>query len=180
MIARKAIFLLLLSLPVLCQAEVLTVAPGGFEVRHALHTRSTPADAWSAMVSRVDQWWNGEHSWSGSAANLYIVPKVGGCFCEHLPQADGRGEAGVEHLRIVYLKPYEEIRFEGALGPLQTLPVDGRMLWQITAAESGSTITFTYLVHGFLAAGFDQLAPAVDGVIGEQLDRLGRLLEQPG
>jgi hypothetical protein len=44
------------------------------------------------------------------------------------------------------------------------------------ATAEGSRISFTYHVHGFLQDGFAGLAPAVDGVIGEQLTRLGERL----
>ena len=167
--------LLLLSLP--CRADVLETAAGGFSVSTTISTHAAPAESWSAMVGRVSEWWHSDHTWSGSAENLYIDAKLGGCFCERLPQ-DGEGnDGGVEHLRIVYLKPLHEIRFDGALGPLQTMAVQGRMTWKINATETGSTITFTYLVHGYLDGGFAGMAPAVDSVIKQQLDRLGKLLE---
>jgi len=43
--------------------------------------------------------------------------------------------------------------------------------------EEGSSITFTYLVHGKRDNGFDGIATAVDGVIGEQLNALADLLK---
>lgn len=97
----------------------------------------------------------------------------GGCFCERLP--DG---GFVEHLRIVYLAPGKEIRFEGGLGPLQTMPVQGRMIWKIEPAEGGSTISFSYQVFGHPEGGLEGIAPAVDRVIGEQLQRLGERLNR--
>jgi len=163
----------LFLLPLACKAELLEISPGGFSVRHTVNTHASVADSWAVMTNHIDEWWNPEHSWSGSAENLYIEAKVGGCFCEHLQQG-----GGVEHLRIIYLDPGREIRFDGALGPLQKLAVQGRMVWQIDAGETGSSITFLYRVHGSLEGGFEGLAPAVDGVIGEQLERLGKRLEK--
>ena len=64
----------------------------------------------------------------------------------------------------------------GALGPLQTMPVNGRMIWKIEPGESGSRISFTYHVFGHPEGGFEGIAAAVDGVIGEQLERLARRL----
>ena len=125
------------------------------------------------MTDGIDRWWNGDHSWSGNAANLHMVVERGGCFCERLP--DG---GVVEHLRLIYVAPGSELRFDGALGPLQTMAVQGRMIWKIEPAEHGSKITFTYHVHGHPAGGLANIAPAVDGVIGEQLTRLGQRLEQ--
>jgi hypothetical protein len=127
------------------------------------------------MTRHIDQWWNGDHSWSGDASNLYMKTEAGGCFCEHLPNG-----GWVEHLRIIYLSPGQEIRFEGALGPLQQMAVQGRMIWKVAAVENGSKVSFTYHIHGFYEGGFAGLAPAVDGVIGEQLTRLGEHVAQDG
>lgn len=163
--------------PGLCLAEVLNSGPGGFTVNHTVNTTASQKQLWETMVNHIDEWWHPDHTWSGDARNLYIKAELGGCFCEHLSPQDGNSSGGVEHLRIVYLKPYHEIRFDGALGPLQTMAVQGRMVWKVAAGENDSSITFTYMVHGFLEGGFADLAPAVDGVISQQLDRLGKRLE---
>ena len=164
-----ATFLLSITGP--ATAEVIQSGDAGFSVSHSISTASEPFAAYRTMTSHIDQWWNGAHSWSNDAANLYMDIELGGCFCERLPTG-GR----VEHLRIIYLSPGNEIRFDGALGPLQQMAVQGRMIWKIETAEGGSRISFTYHVHGFLQDGFVGLAPAVDGVIGEQLTRLGERL----
>jgi hypothetical protein len=157
--------LLTLSLPAM--AEVLQSGDGGFSVSHTAEIEAEPFVVYRTMTSHVDQWWNGEHSWSADASNLYIEPELGKCFCERLP-----GGGKVEHLRIIYISPGKEIRFDGALGPLQRMAVNGRMIWTIDATETGSKVTFAYHVHGFFEGGLGQIAPAVDGVIGEQLSRL--------
>ena len=79
----------------------------------------------------------------------------------------------MRHHLAAFQQPGSQIRFDGALGPLQQMAVEGRMIWKIEAEGEGSKISFTYLVHGFSQNGFTGLAPAVDGVIGEQLTRLG-------
>ena len=150
-------------------AEVTWSGDNGFSVSHSIETGAKPFVVYRTMTSNIDEWWNGEHSWSGDASRLYMKTEIGGCFCERLPNG-GR----VEHLRIIYLSPGEEIRFDGALGPLQQMALQGRMIWKIEATEKGSKISFTYHVHGFVEGGFAGLAPAVDGVIGEQLTRLGK------
>ncbi len=161
--------LLIVSLPV--TAEVIESGENGFTVSHSLEINAEPFVVYRTMTSHIDQWWNGDHSWSGDASNLYMKIEMGGCFCERLPNG-GR----VEHLRIIYLSPGQEIRFDGALGPLQQMAVQGRMIWKIDAVENGSKVSFTYHVHGFSESGFEGLAPAVGGVIGEQLSRLGARL----
>jgi len=162
--------LILFAAPPLA-AEVTQSGEQGFTVRHTLQTAAAPFVVYRTLTAHIDQWWNPAHSWSGDAANLYMKTERGGCFCERLP-----GDGHVEHLRIIYLAPGAEIRFSGALGPLQTMAVDGRMIWKIEAAESGSQVTFTYHVFGHPKGGLTGIAPAVDGVIGEQLQRLGERL----
>ena len=154
-------------------AELSQADETSFTVVHRLETPAAPADAYRVLAGQIDRWWNPDHSWSGEAANLHIRAEPGGCFCETLP--DG---GFVEHLRIVYLAPGSMIRFDGALGPLQGMAVSGRMSWVIEAAESGSIVTFTYRVYGHPEGGLTGIAPAVDGVIGEQLQRLGARLEE--
>lgn len=167
---RALAWLLVLFAPVV-QAELSVVGAGGFTTTHQVETPVTADAAWAVMTDSVSEWWNGDHSWSGEAANLYVDTSPGGCFCERL--ADG---GWVQHLGLVYLAPGKELRFRGALGPLMTLGLTGTMTWAIEPAEAGSRITFTYVVSGFQPNGFDALAPAVDGVIAEQLTRLASRL----
>ena len=167
---------MLLSLPLRGFADVTDLQSGGFTVSHAVAVSATPQRSWDTMIGRIDQWWEPEHTWSADAANLYVQPGAGGCFCERLPGPAGEGV--VVHLRIVYFQPNQEVRFEGALGPLQTMNVQGRMIWKVVADDSGSLISFTYMVHGSLDSGFDAIAPAVDGVIRQQLERLASLLNR--
>jgi hypothetical protein len=169
-------FVILLAAALPATAEVTSTGDSGFAVSHTVSVADDPRAVYKTMTNQISQWWDGEHSWSGSADNLYMDVKLGGCFCERLP-GDVIPGGGVEHLRIVYLAPNQEIRFDGSLGPLQQMAVQGRMIWKIEAVESGSTISFSYQVHGHLDGGFEGLAPAVDGVIGEQLNRLKALLD---
>ena len=156
-------------LPVTAPAEVTRSEPGGFTVRHALDT-AADAGAVYAQFSRIGEWWNPDHSWSGKAENLHLDLDRR-CFCETLPNG-----GFVEHLRVVYLAPGETIRFDGALGPLQSMAANGRMEWRVEGAGAGARVTFTYHVFGDPATGLEGIASAVDGVIGEQLARLGERL----
>ena len=151
-------------------AEVTESGDDYFTVRQAFTTNAEPAAVYQQMTA-IGEWWNPEHSWSGEASNLYMEARRGGCFCERLP--DG---GGVEHLRIIYLAPGREIRFEGALGPLQPMAVTGRMTWSIEPVDEGSSVTFIYRVFGHSDGGLGGIAPAVDGVVGEQAQRLAQRL----
>ena len=154
-------------------ADLKMAGAHGFTVTHSIDTTTDPFYAYRTMTSHVNQWWSEDHTWSGNAANLYMEMEQGGCLCERLT---GKGIA--EHLRIIYYAAGEEVRFEGALGPLQAMPVTGRMIWNIDPIEGGSRITFTYHVFGHVEGGLQNIAPAVDGVIGEQIARLSRRLNQ--
>ena len=151
----------------LAVAEVTSVNDHGFGVSHSQTTPANAQDTWAALSGDISQWWDGAHSWSGNANNLYLDIKPGGCFCERLPEG-----GWVEHLRIVYLAPGQEIRFRGALGPLMTLGLEGTMTWRLEPVDEGTKISFNYIVSGHREAGFEGLAPAVDNVIGQQLDGL--------
>lgn len=172
----SSLFVVFVLLPVTASAEITTINSGGFT---SVNTVSVDADARSVYtaITEIGEWWNPDHGYTGNADNFYFDAQPGGCFCERLP--DG---GAVEHLRIIYLAPGQEIRFEGALGPLQGLPTSGRMIWKIAPTEPGNdgpgtTITFTFHVFGFMDGGFEGLAPAVDGVVAEQLKRLAEFLK---
>jgi uncharacterized protein YndB with AHSA1/START domain len=168
---RNAALTLALTQSASLAAEVVHGGEPGFTVRHSVTTAAESEVVYRTMTAHIDQWWNPEHSWSGKAANLHMKAERGGCFCERLPEG-----GFVEHLRIVYLAPGSEIRFDGALGPLQAMAAQGRMIWKIEELETGSRVTFTYHVFGHPEGGLAGIAPAVDGVIGEQLQRLAERL----
>jgi uncharacterized protein YndB with AHSA1/START domain len=129
------------------------------------------ARVYDALVGQVGTWWNPQHTYSGDSKNLSIDPRPGGCFCERLPSG------GVEYMRVVYIRPNEMVRLTGGLGPLQASGVSGSMTWRLSAAEIGTKLELIYSVGGFVVGGFDSIAPAVERVLGEQADRLKRLVE---
>jgi hypothetical protein len=86
-------------------------------------------------------------------------------------------DGGVEHARVVYVAPGRTLRLAGSLGPLQARGTAGSLTWSVAEREGKTVITWTYGVGGFVAGGFDRLAPAVDRVLGEQFERLRRYAE---
>lgn len=162
---RVTIAAVLLCAPVTAAPAVVEVAPAGFAVRHEVSVEATPDQAYRAFVD-VARWWNADHTFSGSADNLSIDARPGGCFCEQLPNG-----GGVEHLRVVHVAPGQLIRLSGALGPLQRSGLAGSMTWQFTSAPPATRVIMTYSVGGYLQGGFGQMATAVDGVLGEQVRR---------
>ena len=85
--------LLVVAAPAL-QAEFTQSGEHGFTVRHSITTDAEALVIYRTMTSHIDQWWSGDHSWSGDADNFYMDVEMGGCFWEKLPNG-GR----VKHLR---------------------------------------------------------------------------------
>lgn len=144
----------------------------GFSLKHEVVISAPPSEVYRSLVQQVGEWWNPQHTYSGDSKNLSIDARPGGCFCETLPNG-----GGVEHLRVVYLVPGEMLRLSGGLGPLQASGVVGSVTWKLTQAGSSTTVEVTYVVGGFMEGGFERIAPAVNGVIGEQLRRLKLFVE---
>lgn len=124
------------------------------------------------MLLTPAHWWNSDHTFSGSAANLSLEARAGGCWCETLP--DG---GSVQHMTVSYVAPGKVLRLRGALGPLGALPVEGVMTWTLKSAGGGTDIALSYAISGTSVQGFDSLSKAVDGVLAETVASLKKLLE---
>lgn len=150
----------------------VVISANGFVIRHEVQVKAEPERVWAILVEQVGAWWKSEHTFSGDSKNLSIDARPGGCFCERLPKG-----GGVEHLRVVHVKPNELLRFSGALGPLQTSAVAGSLTWKFSSADGGTKVELSYIVGGFMEAGFEKIAPAVDSVLNEQILRLKSFVE---
>ena len=148
------------------QAEVLAAAPGGFKLRVVTTTKADPLTAYDAFT-RIGQWWNPAHTYTGDARNMTLDLRPGGAFLE----ASGSG-GWVKHMELVYANPGKEIRLLGGLGPLQPMGIHGAMNVKFEPIESGGTrMVMTYNVSGFSEAGLENLAQVVDRVQTEQMQR---------
>jgi hypothetical protein len=125
--------------------------------------------AWARLLD-ISRWWNGEHTYSGSAESLSVDAVAGGCWCEFW---DG-GE--VEHGRVIMVMPKQTLRFATALGPLQEMGVNGALT--LTLSDGGSAgktaITLDYKVTGGSLSGLDRIAPVVNQVLNEQVTRFAK------
>src|SRR5688572_1106555 len=95
---------LLLTMPLAASpaaATVVNVEAHGFELQQETHIAASPAQVYAALT-RPGQWWNGEHTFSGSAANMTLEAKAGGCWCEKL--ANG---GTMQHMAVTYAAPGE-------------------------------------------------------------------------
>ena len=154
------------------RAEVIDASETGFLVKSEESIGAAPHRIYTALIERVDRWWDPDHTFSGDSRNLSIDPKAGGCFCERLP-----GNGSVQHLTVVMLSPGKEARFTGALGPLQQDGLAGSLIWKLTEADGGTRVELTYSLGGYRPGGLRGLAAPVDGVLRGQLSRLKRYVE---
>ncbi len=165
------------------QAEVTDTAANGFTVQHQTEIAGNSDAVWKALIA-PSRYWNADHSWTGNAENFYLVPQAGGCFCELIRtiSADNikSSDGSVQHMRVIYAHNGKMLRMSGALGPLQGEAVTGTLTIQLQPQGDATVVRFTYKVGGYMEFPVDQIAPAVDGVIGEQLDRLAALFGDPG
>jgi uncharacterized protein YndB with AHSA1/START domain len=159
-----AALLLLAGTP--ASAEVVSASAKGFEVRETVPLVVPPEVAFKAFGD-LPAWWDPEHTYSGTSANMRLELVAGGCFCERIPKTGG----GVEHMHVVFVDPGKQVVLTGALGPLLYEATTGVMDVQVKPSAGGSQLILDYKVAGFANAGADKLAPAVDGVLAEQMKR---------
>ena len=176
-----ALALLTFGAPV--AAEVTAVSETGFVIRLEAETPASKTDAWRALIA-PGKWWSSAHTYSGDAANLYLDAQASGCFCEKLPKPAGEPAdqrmGSVEHMHVVYADPPQGVlRMKGGLGPLQGESVNGTLTITVRPTPQGSKINWEYVVGGYTRIKNEDLAPAVNGVLNEQLTRLAALLIPP-
>ena len=165
------LWVLIALLPVTALGEVKDSAANGFTIVNEVVVNEERAKAWAAAID-VGKWWSSDHTVSGDAERLSIDAKPQGCFCETL----GR-RSGVVHLTVTAVMPGTSLRMTGGLGPLGVMGVDGNMTWDFEDTADGTSIRMTYAVGGYMASGLDRMAPAVDGVLAEALNRLKAYIE---
>ena len=156
----------------LVRAEVLDSAANGFSVRYSTLISAKRAEVYGTAVDKISEWWSSDHTMSGDAANLYIIAKPHGCFCERLGS-----NGGLIHLAVTFVQPGVMLRFTGGLGPLGLMGVSGNMTWEFEEEAGVTRVTLNYAVGGYLDGGLDAVAAAVDGVLIEQMENLRKLVE---
>ena len=166
----KTSFLILAALaaftPVPARAEVVGSSANGFHIRHVAQL-VVPTPLAYESFTRIGNWWDGEHTYSGDAANLSLTLSSGGCFCERIPKTGG----GIEHMRVAYVEPGKRLVLTGSLGPLLYEATAGSMDIQFERIAGGSRVTLDYKVAGFANANGQAMAPLVDAVLGNQMKR---------
>jgi uncharacterized protein YndB with AHSA1/START domain len=170
---------ILVALGVLAMApgafgDVADASANGFTVKITMQLQAAPADVYRKITGNVGDWWNSQHTFSGSSRNLTLDAKAQGCFCEKL------GDSGsARHMEVVTAVPGQRLVLTGALGPLQSMAVVGNLTFQFAPADGGGTkLEITYAVGGYAAGGLTNWAKIVDGVLTEQFTRLKNFVEK--
>jgi uncharacterized protein YndB with AHSA1/START domain len=154
-------------------AEVVAAEAGGFITRTSVSISAEPEQVYTRFAE-IGRWWNDSHTWSGKASNMSIALAPDGCWCEKLPNG-----GFIEHGRLIYLERPKVLRFRAALGPMHEAAGVGTMTVTFEPEQAGKTkLTLTYAVMLFQpGTGATPLAPLVDQVMAEQVDRLKHQFE---
>ncbi len=154
-------------------ADVKAAAPDGIIIQIKSEVALSREAAWSRLLG-LGTWWSDAHTYSGSAASMYVDAVAGGCWCELWEGGE------VEHGRVIYIAPNQALRFDSALGPLQDLGAKGALTFTLSngSADGRTTITVDFKVTGSSLSGLDQMAAVVDQVLTEQVKRYASLPAQ--
>jgi uncharacterized protein YndB with AHSA1/START domain len=152
------------------RAEVSAASDTGFVVSGEVDLAGQSQRVWQELV-HPQRWWSDDHSWSGDAGNMALDPVAGGCFCEAVP---GNQPGSAEHMRVVQVRPGELLVMRGAIGPMQGEALTAVLTLALAsrADGEGARLSWSYVVGGYARFPLTDLAPAVDGVISEQMARL--------
>lgn len=165
-------FIILLFTTFMGKAEVSEVSDQHFIVSIDA-TLMAPRDQAYKQFLQIGDWWQDSHTWFGDASAMSIELEAGGCFCER------NGDKQALHMTVSNINPEISIQMTGGLGPLQSLAVNGHMLWKFESTEDGNTtLTLTYRVTGFINQNTEDWSKAVNGVLQQQVDSLSKLLNE--
>jgi hypothetical protein len=145
-------------------AEVSSRSDNGFTLSFERAVTASDAAILEA-IGRPGAWWSDAHTYSGSAANISLDLRPGGCWCEALPGG------GVKHAEAVLVWPERRmVRFDAPFGPLQSIGADAVLTMSWADAEGGGRrLKWTFVVAG---PGAGAMADPVDAVMTEQFGRL--------
>lgn len=154
-------------------AEVASRSEDGFVLSFEQRVEASP-DTILTTVGRPASWWSSDHTYSGSAENITLDLRPGGCWCEALPGG------GVKHGEVLLVWPERrQVRFEAPFGPLQSMGADAILTVTWADAEGGAArlLKWTFVVRG---AEVGVLADPVHGVMQEAFAGLVRHIEASG
>ena len=152
-------------------AEVTNRSDNGFSLSYE-RAVTAPDEAILAAIGRPAAWWSDAHTYSGSASNITVDLRPGGCWCEALPGG------GVKHAETLLVWPAQRmVRFDAPFGPLQSMGAEAVLTMSWADGVAGRTLKWSFVVTG---PGAGAMADAIDGVMSEQFGRLASHLGSGG
>lgn len=151
----------------LARAEVVTSSESGFELRHEATSLLEPYELWDILIE-PKVWWDGNHTYSGDAANLSLGGKKAGSYWRE--DWDG---GSVIHGQVLTAMEDSKLVLSAPFGPLQG--TGATCIWTITLspAEGGGTlIRSRHVIAGAPGTGLEELAGPVDRVMSNGIERL--------
>ena len=163
--------LALLALQGAANAEVQDVQANGFSIQEKVEIAASPDKVYETLIQPA-KWWSSAHTFSGSAANMTMDARAGGCWCETLPNG-----GSVLHMTVVQVQPGKLLRLRGALGPFQSTGMEGALNIVMEPKDKGTLLTMTYNIGGYVWGGYQALPQTADGVLNIQTKRLKKFIE---
>lgn len=167
MLRQAIVTVSLAGLAATASGEIVSATPDHYTLHHEATSPIAPDKLWERLLM-PDSWWHPDHTYSGNAHHLWLNPQAGGVWLE-----SWEGNS-VEHGRVLAVMDGRMLRLDAPFGPLQGMGV--QVIWTITLEPledgAGTRVIFDEVANGSLASGLDQLAPAVDGVKREAIERL--------
>ena len=153
------------------RAEVTDKSAAGFQVTEKTTIAAPAAKVYAALLT-PGAWWNKDHSWSGSASNLFIDLPAAWLLREAAQGLRAAYEGGVRQRRH-HPSPVRR------LGPPAVPPAaSGHLAYVLKPAGDKTELTLTYNVGGYAKGGLaEKWAAPVDGVLGEAVGRLKKYAE---
>lgn len=148
------------------RAAVVESNTNGFAIEEKAHVAVSPEKAYTALI-HPENWWNAEHTFSGSAGNLSLEAKAGGCLCETLPHG-----GSVQHLTVVFVAPNSTLRLRGPMGPFQSQGVGSTLTFTLKASGDGTDLVLDNNVGGFVKGGMGKWPEAADGMLTDLVAHL--------
>lgn len=168
---RIFVFALVVGSAAPAAAEVVDIAANGMEIKQVVRIAAPPETLWAAIIQPA-KWWSSDHTFSGSSANITFDAKIGGCWCETMPNG-----GGVEHMSVTHMNPPKVLVTRGSLGPFYNLAADGTLTYSLAPSGPDTELTLTFRAGGYVKEGFQKWAPAVDDVLSQQMGNLKKYLE---
>ncbi len=150
----------------LAQADIVKSSPDHFTLKHEATSNLSPDDLWTRLIDPAS-WWHPDHSFSGKSEHFSLDPKAGGLWLE------AWDDGSVAHGEILYISAKDKtLRLNAPFGPMQEMAVTAIWTIKIEPHNDGSKVIFDEVVNGTSESALDELAPAVDYVKTEAINRL--------